>query len=142
MRLGTTPGPFRVEAGKRTLEIRARGFVSTTRAVEIPGAGTARETVTLVPEHAKEAVPDLTAWLASRNATVRHSAAAALTKLTGSKVVAPEVAQSEAQRMLDFAHGQIGDALLVGFRAGVAGFVLVGELFPIRLPRRPATTMV
>ncbi len=45
---------------------------------------------------AKEAVPELTAWLASRNATVRHSAAAALTKLTGSKVTAPEVALAEA----------------------------------------------
>src|SRR6185295_1879926 len=30
LRLGTTPGPFRVEAGRRTLEVRARGFVSTT----------------------------------------------------------------------------------------------------------------
>lgn len=40
---------------------------------------------------AKEAVPELTAWLASSNATVRHSAAAALSKLTGAPVIAPEV---------------------------------------------------
>jgi hypothetical protein len=54
LRLGTTPGPFRVEAGKRTLEVRARGFVSTTRAVDVPAGGVARETVALVAEEAKE----------------------------------------------------------------------------------------
>ncbi|MDF2698193.1 MAG: hypothetical protein K0S65_6576, partial [Labilithrix sp.] len=48
VRLGTAPGPFRVEAGKRTLEVRASGFQSTTRAVELPAGGIARETVTLV----------------------------------------------------------------------------------------------
>lgn len=48
---------------------------------------------------AKEVIPELQAWLASRNATVRHSAAEALTKLTGSKVIAPEVPLAEADPM-------------------------------------------
>ncbi|MBX3225268.1 MAG: hypothetical protein KF795_32485 [Labilithrix sp.] len=49
VRVGAGAGPFRVEAGKRTLEVRASGFQSTTRAVELPPGGMARETVTLVP---------------------------------------------------------------------------------------------
>ncbi len=50
VRLGTlpSPAPFRVEAGKRTLELRAKGFHPTTRAIEIPAGGVARESVTLV----------------------------------------------------------------------------------------------
>jgi hypothetical protein len=54
IRLGSGPGPYRVEAGKRTLEVRAKGFHSTTRAVEIPANGVARETVTLVAASAEE----------------------------------------------------------------------------------------
>ncbi|MBK7858334.1 MAG: peptidylprolyl isomerase [Archangiaceae bacterium] len=45
---------------------------------------------------AKEAVPELAAWLASSNATVRHSAAAALTRLTGVQTTAPEVSLPRA----------------------------------------------
>lgn len=48
VRIGAGAGPFRVEAGRRTLEVRASGFQSTTRAVELPPGGVARETVTLV----------------------------------------------------------------------------------------------
>jgi len=50
VRLGSLPvtTPFRVEAGKRTLELRAKGFHPTTRAIEVPAGGVARETVTLV----------------------------------------------------------------------------------------------
>lgn len=48
VKLGAGAGPFRVEAGKRTLEVRADGFQSTTRMVELPPGGIARETVTLV----------------------------------------------------------------------------------------------
>lgn len=50
VRLGALPAtaPFRVEAGKRNLELRAKGFHPTTRAIEIPAGGVARETVTLV----------------------------------------------------------------------------------------------
>ena len=50
--------PFRVEAGRRTLEIRKEGFHPTTRSLEIPAGGVARETVTLVQlEVAKAPVP-------------------------------------------------------------------------------------
>jgi hypothetical protein len=44
-----SPGTsFRVEAGRRTLEVRSKGHHPTTRAVEVPAGGVARETVTLV----------------------------------------------------------------------------------------------
>ena len=48
--LGVLPvaGPFRIEAGRRTLEIRAKGFHATTRSIEVPAGGISRETVTLV----------------------------------------------------------------------------------------------
>lgn len=39
---------FRVEAGRRTLEVRSKGHHPTTRAVEVPAGGVARETITLV----------------------------------------------------------------------------------------------
>jgi PEGA domain len=50
VRLGVlpVPTPFRVEAGRRTLEIRAKGFHPTTRSIEVPAGGVSRETVTLV----------------------------------------------------------------------------------------------
>lgn len=48
VRLGVGPGPYRVEAGRRMLEVRAPGFQSTTRIVELLPGGVARETVTLV----------------------------------------------------------------------------------------------
>ena len=50
VRLGTLPAaaPFRVEAGRRTLELRAKGFHPTTRNVEVAAGGVARETVMLV----------------------------------------------------------------------------------------------
>ncbi len=57
VKLGTGAGPFRVEAGKRTLEVRAPGFQSTTRAVELPPGGIARETVTLVAMPANDPAP-------------------------------------------------------------------------------------
>jgi hypothetical protein len=47
-KLGTGPGPYRVEAGRRTLEVRAAGYQPTSRAVELPAGGTARESVQLV----------------------------------------------------------------------------------------------
>jgi hypothetical protein len=39
---------FRVEAGRRTLEVRSKGHYPTTRSVEVPAGGVARETITLV----------------------------------------------------------------------------------------------
>lgn len=41
---------FRVESGKRQLEVRARGYHPLTRTVWIPEGGVARETLTLVPD--------------------------------------------------------------------------------------------
>lgn len=40
--------PLRVEAGRRTVEVRSKGHHPTTRAVEVPAGGVARETVSLV----------------------------------------------------------------------------------------------
>lgn len=51
VRIGVGSGPFRVEAGTRALEVRRPGFLATTRIVELPPGGVARETVTLVPSH-------------------------------------------------------------------------------------------
>lgn len=48
VKVGAGAGPFRVEAGRRSLEVRAKGFQPTTRSVELPPGGIARETVTLV----------------------------------------------------------------------------------------------
>lgn len=50
VRLGVLPAgsAFRVEAGRRTLELRAKGFHPSARAIEVPAGGVARETVTLV----------------------------------------------------------------------------------------------
>lgn len=47
-RLGSGAGPYRVEAGRRTLEVRAPGYQPTSRAVELPAGGIARESVQLV----------------------------------------------------------------------------------------------
>lgn len=47
-KLGTGAGPYRVEAGRRTLEVRAKGYQPTSRSVDLPAGGTARESVELV----------------------------------------------------------------------------------------------
>ena len=64
VRLGTLPAaaPFRVEAGKRTLELRAKGFHPTTRSIEVPAGGVARETVALVAQS-----PDSSGAMATSN---------------------------------------------------------------------------
>jgi hypothetical protein len=48
VKIGSGAGPFRVEAGRRALEVRAPGFQPTTRTIDLPPGGVARETVTLV----------------------------------------------------------------------------------------------
>ena len=50
VRLGVLPAPsaFRVEAGRRTLELRLKGFHPSARSIEVPPGAVARETVTLV----------------------------------------------------------------------------------------------
>ncbi len=55
VRIGSGAGPFRVEAGRRSIEVRAPGFHPTTRLVELPPGSVARETVTLVPAPATTA---------------------------------------------------------------------------------------
>lgn len=57
VRLGTLPetAPFRVEAGRRTLELRAKGFHPSARNVEIVAGTVTRETVTLVALPAESA---------------------------------------------------------------------------------------
>jgi len=47
-KVGTGAGPYRLEAGRRVLEVRATGKQTTSRAVDLPSGGTARETVSLV----------------------------------------------------------------------------------------------
>lgn len=47
-KLGSGAGPYRVEAGRRTLEVRAQGYTPTSRAIDLPAGGTARENVSLV----------------------------------------------------------------------------------------------
>jgi hypothetical protein len=49
-RIGTASGgaAFRVEAGTRALEVRAAGFHPTTRTIDVPPGGVARETISLV----------------------------------------------------------------------------------------------
>jgi hypothetical protein len=54
-KLGSGAGPYRVEAGRRSLEVRAPGFQPTSRTFDLPAGGTARESVELVP--APAAVP-------------------------------------------------------------------------------------
>lgn len=39
---------FRVEAGRRTIEVKSKGHHPTTRSVEVPAGGVARETIALV----------------------------------------------------------------------------------------------
>ena len=59
VKLGTLPAtvPFRVEAGRRTLELHAKGFYPTTRSIEVPAGAVARETVQLVAMPPAEVTP-------------------------------------------------------------------------------------
>jgi hypothetical protein len=103
VKLGTLPqaAPFRVEAGKRTLELRAKGFQGTTRAVEVPAGGVARETVTLVALRA-DAAPPAGASGASRAA-------------------GPDADVGRSQRLLGWAFAGTGGALLA---TGGVGFLV------------------
>lgn len=54
VRLGALPATgFRVEAGTRRLDVRLAGYHASTRTVEVPASGVARETVVLVPSSEK-----------------------------------------------------------------------------------------
>lgn len=97
VRLGTLPGaaPFRAEAGRRSLEVRAKGFHSTERTIEVPANGVARETVTLEPLSPSES---------SHEPSGKGSA-------PGVVVVTPDTGAS--QRLLGWIFVGTGGALLV-----------------------------
>jgi hypothetical protein len=122
VRLGTLPAaaPFRVEAGRRTLELRAKGFHPTARNVEI-GAGTVtRETVTLVALPA-DASGEASASGEREARTPRASGGA------GRESGAPPAADSDpgkSQRILGWAFAATGGALLA--TGGVAFLVRKG----------------
>jgi hypothetical protein len=100
--LGTLPvaAPFRVEAGKRTLELRAKGFHATTRSIEIPAGGVARETVTLVALPPEVAGP-------GPGAGAPHAGA------PGSGDDAGRSDPGRGQRLLGWAFAATGGALLI-----------------------------
>ncbi len=107
VRLGSGPGPYRVEAGKRTLEVRAKGFHTTTRAVEIPGGGVARETVNLVA--------------ASSDDAPKTSAQATSQPPPTNKEKDTEEDPGKSQRLLGWAFVGIGGASAV---TGVVGLLI------------------
>jgi len=103
VRLGTLPGtaPFRVEAGRRTLEVRAKGFHPSARNVEIAAGSVTRETVMLV------ALPPESVTEGNGEPAPRSSAG---TERSGAG------ADSDAghgQRLLGWAFAATGGALLV-----------------------------
>ena len=95
--LGTipTPAPFRVEAGRRTLELRAKGYHSTARTIEVPAGGVARETMALV------ALPPETAGPASAG------------RATGGAFTGTESDPGATQRILGWALVGAGGALAI-----------------------------
>jgi hypothetical protein len=98
VRLGALPAaaPFRVEAGKRTLELRAKGFHATTRAIEIPAGAVARETVSLVALPAEPAEPR-----------------------AGSPVAGADADPGRGQRLIGWSFAGVGGALLLTGAAGM-----------------------
>lgn len=98
VKLGAGTGPFRVEAGRRTLEVRGQGFQPTARMVELPPGGIARETVTLV------AVP-----ASAPSDTASHPA---LTTTTTDDRRSPLGDPGAGQRLLGWAFVGTGAALL------------------------------
>jgi hypothetical protein len=113
VRLGTLPGPtpFRVEAGRRTLEVRAKGFHPSARNVEISAGSVTRETVMLValaPEETASGGPEPRARGAG--SSERGGGAAGADSDTG-----------HAQRLLGWAFAATGGALLL---TGGAAFLV------------------
>ncbi|MBX3199710.1 MAG: hypothetical protein KF894_16360 [Labilithrix sp.] len=100
VRIGSGAGPFRVEAGRRTLEVRAAGFQSTTRAVELPPGGVARETVTLVASPVSSPAPHVDAPSGSGGSSA------------GERSRPPADDTGSGQRLLGWAFVGTGAALL------------------------------
>lgn len=101
VRLGTLPAPtpFRVEAGRRTLALRAKGFHPTVRTIEVRAGAVARETVTLV------ALPDEPAGAATGSAPQPPA--------HGSNEDLARGDPGRGQRLLGWAFAGTGAALLV-----------------------------
>ena len=97
VRLGVLPSPnaFRVEAGRRTLELRRKGFHPSARTIEVPSGAVARETVTLV------ALPPEAVGVASGGAAARG---------TGSR---DGVDPGRGQRIIGWAFAGTGAAMLI-----------------------------
>jgi len=116
VRLGTLPAaaPFRVEAGRRTLELRAKGFHPSARNVEI-GAGTVtRETVMLVA-----LAPD-----AAGDANANGQPGARASGPAAPSGPGADADPGKGQRLLGWAFAATGGALLV--TGGVAFLVRKG----------------
>ena len=115
VRLGALPmaAPFRVEAGRRTLELRAKGFHPSARNVEIAAGTVTRETVMLValpPESATNGNGEPGA----HGAGGREASGAA----------GADADPGRGQRLLGWAFAATGGALLV--TGGVAFLVRKG----------------
>ncbi len=119
VRLGTLPAtaPFRVEVGRRTLELRAKGFHPSARNVEIGSAGVTRETVMLVAL-SPDANSDATA---SGEPGARSSGAGGR---DASNSAGADTDPGKGQRILGWAFAATGGALLV--TGGVAFLVRKG----------------
>lgn len=102
VKIGSGAGPYRVEAGRRSLEVRAPGFQTTTRSVDLPPGGIARETITLV---AAPNEPQATAG------TPAHSAAA------NDKVSTAPASDGQTQRLLGWA--SVGTGVVLAAAGGV-----------------------
>jgi hypothetical protein len=112
VRLGTLPGttPFHVEAGRRILEVRAKGFHPSARNVEVSAGSVTRETVMLValaPEETAAGGPEPRARGA---ASSDRGGGAGADSDTG-----------HAQRLLGWAFAATGGALLL---TGGAAFLV------------------
>jgi hypothetical protein len=100
-----SPGAsFRVEAGRRTLEVRSKGHHATTRAVEVPAGGVARETVSLV---------------AMSNADGSGGGNSNSSGGSGGNMRAGEDDPGRGQRVLGWAFIGVGGALLATGAAGL-----------------------
>ncbi len=119
VRLGTLPAtaPFRVEVGRRTLELRAKGFHPSARNVEIGSAGVTRETVMLValaPDASGDAIPNGEPGSRPSGAGGGRDATSA----------GADADPGKGQRLLGWAFAATGGALLV--TGGVAFLVRKG----------------
>jgi hypothetical protein len=130
VRLGALPAtaPFRVEAGKRTLALRAKGFHPTARSIEVPAGGVARETVMLV------ALPD--AASGANNGETNAGGGAARRSGDGQDF---DHDPGRGQRLLGWAFAGVGGALLVTGGVGLLVRKGIVDDYNIKCPGLGAT---